>query len=147
MKTKIVKTRDSATTILRKMGINQRDYNLFLEKVEGGVEVKLELAELALQGKSASAPEKPKKTAEPGADEKFGKMAAKKAPKAAVKAEEDTVKPAKLTVSAVIRNYIAKGLTNEEIWAKIKDEFKLDDNKRHYPAWYRSDMKRKQAAK
>jgi hypothetical protein len=52
------------------------------------------------------------------------------------------VKPEDTTVSSLSRELILAGKTNKEVWAIIKSKFKLDDNKKHYPAWYRSEMKR-----
>ncbi len=46
------------------------------------------------------------------------------------------------TVSSTTRALIRAGKTNAEVWEIIKSQFNLDDSKRHYPSWYRSEMKR-----
>lgn len=46
------------------------------------------------------------------------------------------------TVSAVARQLILDGKTNKEVWAIIQPQFKLDDSKKHYPAWYRAELRR-----
>lgn len=49
------------------------------------------------------------------------------------------------TVAGAIRNLIAinPSMTNEAIWKIVQPAFKLPDSKRHYPGWYRSEMRRK----
>lgn len=47
------------------------------------------------------------------------------------------------TVSSVARDLIIAGRSNDEVWKALKQEFKLDSSKKHYPAWYRSEVKRK----
>jgi hypothetical protein len=34
------------------------------------------------------------------------------------------------------------GKTNAETWAALKERFKLGDDKKHYPSWYRSRLRR-----
>jgi hypothetical protein len=50
MTKRIVSRRDSATTILRKMGINSRDYDVFIKNIDGQFEVNVALAESHLIG-------------------------------------------------------------------------------------------------
>jgi hypothetical protein len=52
-------------------------------------------------------------------------------------------KPAGDTVSAVARALILAGKTNQEVWIALQKQFNLDDGKRSYPGWYRSEVKRK----
>lgn len=59
---------------------------------------------------------------------------AKKVAKAASEPKE--------TLAGTIRSMVITGMTNEE----IRESLQLPDNKRHYPAWYRAEMARKQAA-
>lgn len=128
---KIVARRDSATTILRKMGIHSRDYNAFIEVMtDGKFACHVARAEMHLESlKQAAA--KPAKAEKP-------------ATKAAPKAEKQPAKrEAARTVSTVARELIVAGKTNPEVWAVIQKEFDLDDSKKSYPAWYRSDCKRK----
>lgn len=127
---KIFKTRDSATTLLRKLGINPRDYNLFIEKMtDGRVACQVALAEMHL-----------KSLKQPKTIIGEGIKAGRRAADPVVKSD----KPAKAKgVSAVARELILAGKTNQEVWAIIKDAFNLDDSKKHYPTWYRCEMKRK----
>lgn len=46
-------------------------------------------------------------------------------------------------VSGRCRELILQGLPNAEIWTLIQAEFNLDDSKKYYPSWNRSDMARK----
>jgi len=46
-------------------------------------------------------------------------------------------------VGAMARTMILAGKTNAEIWEVLHNQFGLDDKKKSYPAWYRSDMRRK----
>jgi hypothetical protein len=60
----------------------------------------------------------------------------KRTKKAAVK------KVHRITVSAVARALIRQGKSNEQVWETLKSQFKLDDSKKYYPTWYRSELKR-----
>lgn len=121
--------RDSATTVLRKMGIHARDYSFFIEVMtDGRFACQVAKAEMHLESLK-----KPKTI-----------MA--EAIKAGRRAADPVVqdKPAKAKgVSAVARELILAGRTNQEVWAVIKEAFNLDDSKKHYPTWYRCEMKRK----
>ncbi len=122
MTTKTYASRDSATSALRKLGIQARDYDLFITKVDGKFECKLGAAAEHLE--SLKNP-KPKTIIE-----------------AAVKAAK-TEKPKRAGISQLARDLILAGRTNQEVWAIIKDAFGLDDSKKHYPTWYRCEMRRK----
>jgi hypothetical protein len=63
---------------------------------------------------------------------------AKKQPKPD-KAEVPKTAEAKRTVTSVARELIVAGKTNEEVWDALVKEFKLDEGKKSYPAWYRRD--------
>lgn len=52
------------------------------------------------------------------------------------------VKPKKMGISATARELILSGKTNQEVWEALKQQFNLDDSKKHYPTWYRCEMKR-----
>lgn len=54
-----------------------------------------------------------------------------------------TQKEAKVTVSSRAREMIIAGKTNDEVWAMMKKEFRLDDSKKSYPAWYRRECVKK----
>lgn len=47
------------------------------------------------------------------------------------------------TISSVVTRLILAGKTNAEVWAVIKEQFKLDDSKKGYPSWYRNQLKKK----
>lgn len=126
---RVVKTRDSATSALRKLGVNSRDYNLFIEKTDGGFLVKMSLAASHV-GKVQAAPE-PKKVPVMSHTAVVQKML-------------DSVKEKKprVTVSSVAEELILAGKSNDEVWTVLKERFKLDGDKRHYPSWYRSRLRR-----
>jgi hypothetical protein len=131
--TKFYARRDSATTVLRKLGIHARDYEAFITKVDGGVELNLTAAEAhAAQLKQlAEVPTKPAPTA---------KSAAKAAKPAPAKL---AAKPTRRTVTSAATELLLAGKTNAEVWAAIQAEFQLDDSKKHYPNWYRNQLRRK----
>lgn len=135
---KTVTSRDSATSILRKLKVNPRDYNLFIKiaEVEGGKIFTIDdvAAERHVKkGIIVIAEEmrpRVKKSAAKVAKEK--KAAADK--KAADKPD---------SISSVARQLILDGKTNNEVWEQLQRQFNVDGTKKHYPAWYRSEMKRK----
>lgn len=119
--------RDSATTALRKLGIQPRDYNLFIEKMtDGRFACQVAKAQMHLESLKNPSP---------------------KMIRAGRRATDPVVKSGKPTktkgVSAVARELILAGRTNQEVWAVIKEAFNLDDSKKHYPTWYRCELKRK----
>lgn len=60
------------------------------------------------------------------------------------KKSQATVKAAtRVTVAGVVRGLVTAGKTNEEIWAIIQPQFRLRDDQRHYPGWYRNQQTRK----
>lgn len=149
--TKFYKTRDAATSALRKLGVNVRDYNLFIFKgmheEVAGFEVQLELAKehvakVAAQTDTDEAP--PKHVAKDEPEAKVSKAAKKPSKKeaAAAKAAKPAVSKAG-TCSARARELILAGRTNQEVWDIISVEFSLDDKKRLYPAWYRRELRNK----
>lgn len=146
MNTKTFKTRDSATTLLRKMGINPRDYNLFIEKTaDNQVLCKVGMAEAHLGSLKTRTVQSPG-LRNPG--DVFGSaLNAAKLAKAGRRAVDPVVEaPVKAKrggISHVARELILAGKTNQEVWAILKDSFNLDDGKKHYPTWYRSELKRK----
>lgn len=130
---KFFKTRDSATSLLRKLGIKARDYNFFIEKMADGriacqvgrAVTHLETLKNLVPKTSAGATKTTKTTKTKTTDSATG---------SASKTEG---------VSAMARRLILAGHTNQEVWATIKEAFNLDDSKKHYPTWYRCEMKRK----
>lgn len=124
MTTKTYTSRDSATSALRKLGLQARDYNLFITKVGDKFKCKLGAAANHLESLKNH---KPVAAAEPKA-------------KAAKKTAEPKAK--KAGISATARELILAGKTNQEVWEALKQQFNLDDSKKHYPTWYRCEMKR-----
>jgi len=123
------KTRDAATTILRKLGVKPRDYNLFVTKMVSDVggadfdyfEVRVLDAQAHLQ--ALTQPAKP-------------------APEPKAKAEPKAEAEKKVSCSAVARDLILSGKTNDEVWVVIAAQFNLDAKKRGYPAWYRFQLRK-----
>jgi hypothetical protein len=69
----------------------------------------------------------------------------KKAAKAKKTAAKDRVKSGEKreTAAALFCDLIMAGnLTDDKIFAKVKDKFGLDDKKRSYVAWYRNKLKK-----
>ncbi len=121
MTTKTYTARDSATSALRKIGLQARDYNLFITKVGDKFECKLGAAAAHLESLKNPKPVETK-----------------------AKAAKKTVEPKakKAGISATARELILSGKTNQEVWEVLKQQFNLDDSKKHYPTWYRCEMKR-----
>lgn len=121
---KTYKRRDSATSLLRKVGIKPRDYDLFITKVDGGVQLNIDLANKHVKDLEAQAT-KPKKSA-------VKKSKAKK--------------EKRVTISSMCRDMILDGATNAEIFKALQDTYgeeRFGTGKRHYPAWYRCELRRK----
>lgn len=119
--------RDSATAVLRKLGVQPRDYDLFIEKTSDG--------QFACQVARAEMHLEPLKKP---------KAVLKEAVKAGRRATDPEVtKDKRVGVSSMARDLILAGKTNQEVWDVLKDAFNLDDSKKHYPTWYRCELKRK----
>jgi len=139
-----VKTRSSATEILRKLGVHSRDYNAFIECVAGtepgsaGVFlVNLDAAAAHLAALKAPKGRKISGKADPhGVD--IDEAAALAAAKPAKKAAEP--KTAKRNVTTVALAMIRAGSTNAEVFAALNAEFAIGDSKKTYPAWYRRHL-------
>ena len=56
---------------------------------------------------------------------------------------QPAVKVTRRTISLVARQLILEGYDNKAVFQYLTDEFKIGENKKHYPAWYRSEMRRK----
>lgn len=125
--TKFYTRRDSATTVLRKMGIHSRDYNAFIDVQDDGTF----LLHITRAENHLMSLKKPT-TAKPTAAKPKGDAKSPKALKA-VRAP---------SISGTARRLISEGHTNQEVWAVLKQQFDLDDSKKHYPTWYRCEMKR-----
>lgn len=132
---KFFKTRVSATSLLRKLGIQARDYSFFIEKMtDGQIACQVAKAQMHLESLKNHKPAETKVAEEPKAKVvKAGRCAADPVVE---------VKPKKMGISATARELILAGKTNQEVWEALKQQFNLDDSKRHYPTWYRCEMKR-----
>ena len=95
-------------------------------------------AELAARGVVSAVDGDGKVIATVPAEKAKGKAAKTKAPKAA---KEKTV-----TLASFMRGLIEAGKNNDEVFAAAVKEFGIGDEKKHYPSWYRSEMKRKSNA-
>lgn len=125
---KIVKSRDAATSILRKMGITARDYNLFITKLDSGdFSCRVALAERHLRPKP---PEPPPVVKE-------------RKPRIQGPHVLNGCSTNPNSVSTVVRRAILNGRSNQDIWEEIREKFNLDDKKKYYPSWYRCDLRRK----
>ena len=134
--TKTYARRDSATSALRKIGVQARDYDFFITKKSvNEFECRLSVAQNHLESL--------KKTVEPATQEVGAE---------AVKVDIVTPKPEirigtiHVSVSQTARSLILEGWTNKEIWEELKSAFNLSDSKKNYPSWYRAEMKRNGAA-
>ena len=106
--------RDTATAALRKLGIAKENYNHFIVLDNGNYNVNLDAAETSLK-------------------------------KPAEKARASTTKSGAQTVASVARGAITDGNTNAEVWKILCDKFPaMTEKQKGYPAWYRSEMKRKE---
>lgn len=200
--TRVVKTRDAATSILRKLGLKPNSYGLFMKKLDDG-RFEVDLPKVFEQGygvkfdqpkpgdaaarkpvkakakkilfksgqkvtlkKFEKEPEqdatilqdvygdenaiavsvKPESKTDDGIREitidqiKTPKPKTVKAPKEP-KAKQEP-KARRVSVSSVAEELLLAGKTNEEVFAVLKEKFKLDDSKKNYPSWYRCRLKR-----
>lgn len=114
---KMFTKRDSATAFLRKHGITKTDYALFIGKAsDGKVGVRID-----------------------GDSNPIHFVVADK-PKANGAAKPDQERQP--TVASVCRELLLAGKTNAEVWAVVQPQFSLDDAKKTYPSWYRSELRR-----
>lgn len=72
---------------------------------------------------------------------KENKKAEKAAKKGTAKKEEKGE-----TVAAFMRRLIGEGKSNEEVFTAAQKVYSIGEEKKHYPSWYRCEMKRKAAA-
>jgi len=142
---KVFATRSSATATLKKLGVQKDEYDRFISKVNGKFSVDVPMAERHIKQLEAAvlAQQKPaEKSAEKPAD-MMQELAAKGRAKAAAAELVKKDKAPRVSVSSVARELILAGKSNTEVFAALQKQFKLDDKKKSYPAWYRADMTRK----
>lgn len=120
--------RDGATAALKKLGIKPSDYNMFIfQTTDGRTAATLDKAQEYLQAQL-------RKVANEEVPQKQLKGRTKK--------EADTNQIKRPSVAGVIRKLILDGLDNKAIHEVMKRDFGHDEDKAHYPAWYRSQMRR-----
>ena len=136
-KPKIFETRKLAVGQLRELGVAPSKFTQYVKlRADGQYDCDIDKAKADLAATPAVG-----KVKKPAAK----KAPAKKAPakkKAAAKKAADPKKD-RVSVSSTCREMILAGKTNEQIWKVIQKEFNLDDSKKYYPAWNRSDMKKR----
>lgn len=120
--------RDGATAVLKKLGIQPADYPMFLfQTTDGRTAVTVQKAEEYLAAK-------------------LRKVANEIVPQAKnlgrTQKEADSNKVKRPSVASVIRAMILAGDDNKAIHEAMKRDFGHDEDKAHYPAWYRSQMRR-----
>jgi len=133
MTTKTYARRDSATATLRKMGIDKTLYKEFIGKSGNKFIVDITAAE-----KWVEDDRRPKKSTEKTVTRRVSGS-----PKPTVKVTERSPRPHSQSAASFIRDMILDGATNLEIFEACQEKFGYEKNKRHYPAWYRSEMRRK----
>ena len=143
--TRVVKTRDAATSVLRKLGLKPNAYGLFMKKLEDG-RFEVDLPKVYEQGYAIAGNTgklmKPDKTKveKPVKEPKAEKPA--KEPKAKPEKVKKEPKPRRVSVSSMAEELILAGQTNERVFAALKEKFKLSDDKKNYPSWYRCRLRR-----
>jgi hypothetical protein len=125
---RIVKKRDSATSILRGIGVKNGDYGLFIKRLDDG---RFEVDDAAALRKVSS-------------EWAFAVVDTKNAEIGLTSAGEPhkPVKEKRETISSMAERMILEGKQNHEVWAQLKERFKLGDDKKHYPSWFRSRLRR-----
>ena len=151
---KIFKSRDSATSLLRKLGIQPRDYNLFIEKTSDGqfacqaAKAQMHLKQLGANAAEAGVVRAPKQPEAPKPETKVVASRPytgvdKSGGNAKINITGAGQKPKRASVADEFRELIKAGKTNAEVWAIMQPRHNLPDSKKGYPAWYRADMARK----
>lgn len=140
--------RDSATALLRKMGVDKSAYEFFITPTNGQFDVDMTKVEKHLSDVKSFNDELVTcvvvGSTEASVVHPIPEPEVIVIPKATTKKVAEPTKPAEeMTVSDVARTLILEGKTNKEVWAVIKAQFNLDDSKKSYPSWYRCELKRK----
>lgn len=124
--------RDSATKLLKKLGIDKSRYNDFIVKhgpQDFRVNETAAIESLKPQTKAVKAVPKPASAVKPAKTRKPGKVVV-------VTTTEVPTKPQSL--SSQIKELILKGRTNQE----IIDQLNLPETKLTYPSWYRCQLRK-----
>jgi hypothetical protein len=115
---KVLKRRDSATSVLRKLGIKPCDYNFFIEKMEDGrFACQVGRAEQHLET------QKGLKT----------------------KSVRTSIDGSKISMTAFCKQEILNGKSNQEIYQMMVEYYGDDitEEKKYYPSWNRCELRRK----
>ena len=154
---KTLKTRDSAVTILRNLGIAKNNYSKFIVETDDGKwAVKITEAEKSLgkaAGPTVTKPtvaevkkvEEARKEFARAVEEKRAKVNAK--PVYNTKAQPRRDAPVDKAApeenqSQFIRRLIREGYTNQEVWVAFAKAFDAPATSKYFPAWYRWKMKK-----
>lgn len=122
---RVVARRDSAVTILRKLGTPPDMYKDFVsELTDGRWAAQVGRAKDYLEQRKDLAAER-------------NAIKAKNATASAKRGER------KAPISQTCLTLFREGKHNGEVWEHIKAKYELDDEKRGYPAWYRSYFRRR----
>jgi DNA-binding MarR family transcriptional regulator len=146
--TKTFATRASATATLKKLGIQKDEYDRFIIKKGAKFYVDVQLAERHIKQLEDAVLAKQTPATPPNRLQELAERGRAKAAEAAAAGVTAGAKPAskpkepRLTVSRVARELILAGLSNEDVFKQLQAQFKLGDNKKSYPAWYRADLAR-----
>lgn len=153
--TKLANSRDAATSILRKLGVNSRDYDLFIAKQDDGklaVDVELATFHVAKIVEQTAMPLPVVKGMknfdgidhEPASNRIAAMLVLDVAPKTKKVTASVTAQVVKSeTISQACRRLIMAGKSNLEVWEYIQPTFQCDDKKRGYAAWFRTELKNK----
>lgn len=149
---RVVARRDSATRLLKDMGIAPTHYNAFIAKTTDGRisvnvvkakefidshlrDVKMNVGQARNKGKTPNDVAS-NRVRVPKAKAPKAKKVKKERQARVLKAGE------KPSVSSVIKTMILAGKDNATIHAAMVRDYGHDDDKKHYPSWYRSQMRR-----
>src|SRR3546814_194095 len=120
--------RDGATAALKKLGIKASDHNMFISQTT--------------DGRTAAALDKAQEYLQAQLRKVANEEVPQKQLKGRTKKEADSNQIKRPSVAGVIRKLILDGLDNKAIHEVMKRDFGHDEDKAHYPAWYRSQMRR-----
>ena len=172
-KLKAFKTRDAATSLLRKMGVSVRDYSLIIvenKSLDKPYLIDLEFVEEFLKDlptpkiqdlylpppptmpadksrrhrSQVTPPTTPSSPSASPTPQPLVPMTPTPSNRLRPTSTTSTMpKSPRRTVSSVCRELILQGQTNDEIYAAIVTEFNVGADKKHYPSWYRCDLRKK----
>lgn len=116
---KIYSSRDGATAALRKIGVASPNYPLYLNKTTDG-----------------------RWAANLTAAYEDGEKEKRKRTKKQAIVKQVAAQQRGKSVSSVCKQLILEGKSNAEVWDVVRKKFELGDDKKYYPAWNRSALRR-----